>query len=131
LEASAVDLSTHRLETILEDGEFVLLRSGDPTETASRQPVLVVMPRSTYPRPQAIRMLAHEHALREELHPVWAVRSVALTTYEGRPALVLEDPGGDLLVQRVGAAMEIGEVLRVGAGLAAALAGPSTGAFSG
>ena len=66
-------------------------------------------------------MLEHEHALRAELHPVWAVRPVAFTTLEGRPALVLEDPGGEPIVQRAGKPMDVTDVLRVGAGAAAAL----------
>ena len=56
------------LDTILEDGEFVLCRSVDPRgPTVPGRSVLVVMPRSEHPRPQAVRMLEHEHALREEL----------------------------------------------------------------
>ena len=66
-------------------------------------------------------MLEHEHSLRDELDPAWALRPLALTTLEGRPALVLEDPGGELLLQRAGTPMEVADVLRVGAGLAAAL----------
>src|SRR5262249_21453555 len=59
--------------------------------------------------------------LRDELNPACAVRSVALTSLRGRAALVLEDPGGEPLIQRAGTPMNVGEVLRAGAGLAAAL----------
>ncbi len=122
MEASAVDLSADRLHTILEDGEFVLCRSRDARDTTlSSRSVLVLMPRSEHPRPQTVRMLEHEHSLRDELDPAWAIRSLALTTHDGRAALVLEDPGANLLVQRTGTSMNVGEVLRVGAGLAAAL----------
>jgi PAS domain S-box-containing protein len=121
MEASAVDLSSDRLETILEDGEFVVYRSNDPTDPTSLRSVLVVMPRSEHPRPQAVRMLEHEHALRDELDSAWAQRPVALTTFGGRPALVLEDPGGELMLQRAGTPMDVGGVLRVGAGVAATL----------
>jgi PAS domain S-box-containing protein len=115
-------LAADRLETILEDGEFVLCRGVDPGgPTVPARSVLVVMPRSEHPRPQAVRMLEHEHALREELDSAWAARSLALTTREGRVALVVEDPGGDLLASRAGTAMDIGRVVRVGAGLATAL----------
>ena len=111
-----------RLQTVLEDGEFVLCRSGDAADTTSpSRSVLVVMPRSEHPRPQTVRMLEHEHSLRDELDPAWAIRSLALTTHEGRAALVLEDPGGEPLGRRAGTPMDVGEVLRVGAGLAAAL----------
>jgi hypothetical protein len=99
MEASVADLHPERLHTILEDGEFVLYRQRDPTDTPSRS-LLVVIPRSEHPRPQAVRMLEHEHALQGDLDPAWALRPVALTTLEGRPALVLEDPGGELILQR-------------------------------
>jgi serine/threonine protein kinase len=122
METSAVILLPDRLETLLEDGEFVLCRSGVPSDTTSpSRSVLVVMPRSEHPRPQAIRRLEHEHSLRDELDPAWALRPVALTTLEGRLALVLEDPGGELLLQRAGTPMDVTDVLRVGAGVAAAL----------
>jgi hypothetical protein len=42
MEASAVDLSSDRLETILEDGEFVVYRGDDPTDPTSPRSVLVV-----------------------------------------------------------------------------------------
>jgi PAS domain S-box-containing protein len=121
MEASAVDLSSDRLETILEDGEFVVYRSDDPTDPTARRSVLVVMPRSAHPRPQAVRMLEHEYSLRGELDPAWALRPLALTTLEGRPALVLEDPGGKLILQRARTLIDVADVLRVGVGTAAAL----------
>jgi serine/threonine protein kinase len=122
METSAVTLLSHRLETLLEDGEFVLCRSGQPIDTTvPARSSLVVMPRSEHPRSQVVRMLEHEYSLRDTLDPVWAVRSVALTTHEGRAALVLEDPGGELLVQRAGTPMDLGDVLRTGAGVSAAL----------
>src|SRR6267142_231911 len=122
MDVSAADFSSERLQTLLQDGEFVLCRSSDPPDTRSaRRSVLVVMPRSEYPRPQTVRMLEHELALRDELNPAWAIRSLALTTHEGRAALILEDPGGEPLVQHTAMPMDVGAVLRVGAGLAAAL----------
>src|SRR5882724_1112967 len=113
---------TERLQTVLQDGEFILYRSSDPADTTSAwRSVLVVMPRSEYPRPRTVGMLEHEHALRDELNPAWAIRSLALTTREGRAALILEDPGGEPLVQHTATPMDVGAVLRVAAGLAAAL----------
>src|SRR6476660_9888265 len=120
MDAPAMGLCSDSLETVLVDGEFVLSRSPGAAHTTPPRSVLVVMPRSEHPRPQIVRMLEHEHALRDELNPAWAVRSLALTTHRGRAVLVLEDPGGEPLVRRVGAPMDAGEVLRVGAGLAAA-----------
>ena len=120
-EASALDLSPDHLETILADGEFVLYRSSDGVDATSSRSVLVVMPRSKHPSSHSVQMLEHEHSLRDELNPAWAIRSLALTTHGGRAALVLEDPGGEPLVRRTGTPMDIGEVLHVGIGLAAAL----------
>src|ERR1700752_2863798 len=121
MDAPAMGLCSDRLETVLVDGEFVLSRSPGAAHTTQTRSVLVVMPRSGHPRPQAVRMLEHEHSLRDELDPAWALRPVRLTTLEGRLSLVLGDPGGDLLVQRTGTPMDVGDVLRVGAGVAAAL----------
>jgi PAS domain S-box-containing protein len=120
VEASAVRLSSDRLETALEDGEFVVYRTRGRTGTVSPS-LLVMMLRSDHPRPSDVRMLEHEHSLRSELDPAWALQPAALTTLNGRPALVLGDPGGELLIHRVGTPMDVGDVLRVGAGLAAAL----------
>src|SRR6185503_16408916 len=120
-EASALDLSPDHLETILADGEFVLYRSRDRAGTSFSRSVLVVSPRSKHPSPHSAQMLEHEHSLRDELDPAWAARSLALTTHGGRAALVLEDPGGEPLVRRTGTPMDIGELLRIGIGLAAAL----------
>ena len=121
IEVSAAGLVPERLQTVLEDGEFVLCRTGDPDGTSASRSALVVMPRSEHPRSHAVRMLEHEHSLRDELDPLWAVRSLALTMHDRRHALVLEDSGGEPLVKRAGAPMDVSEVLRIGAGLAAAL----------
>jgi len=121
MEAPAVDLSSSPLEAVLDDGEFVLYRIARAANSTPARSALVVVPRSDHPRPQAIRMLENEHSLRDELDPAWAIRSLALTTREGRAALVLEDPGGEMLARRAGTPMEVGEALRVGAGLATAL----------
>jgi PAS domain S-box-containing protein len=122
MEASPVNLSPERFQTIVEDGEFVLCRQHDSTDALSpSRSLLVVIPRFERPRPQVVRMLEHEHSLRHELDPAWAIRPLALTTLDGRAVLVLEDPGGELLVRRVGTPMDVGEALRVAAGLATAL----------
>src|ERR1700752_1266963 len=121
IETSAAGLIPERLHTVLEDGEFVLCRTGDPGGASAARSVLVVMPRSEHPQSRTVQMLEHEHSLRDELNPACAVRSLALTTHRGRAALVLEDPGGEPLVRRAGSPMDVGELLRIGADLAAAL----------
>jgi hypothetical protein len=41
-----------------------------------------------------VAQLEHEYALKAELDADWAARPVALTHYNDRMTLVLEDPGG-------------------------------------
>src|SRR6267154_5782940 len=118
----AMDLSDYTLDTLHRHGEFVLSR-GRPRTGTSPHPssVLVLMVRSENPRPESVRMLEHEHALRAELDPAWAVPPVELTQHEGRTVLVLGDPGGEPLDQLVGTPMEMGQFLRVAIGLSAAV----------
>ena len=53
MEASSADFSPERLHMILDDGEFVLYRRRDATDTPSpSRSLLVVIPRSEHPRPQ-------------------------------------------------------------------------------
>jgi hypothetical protein len=65
--------------------------------------------------------MEHEYSLRAEMDPEWAVRPLALAEHQGRPALVLEDPGGEPLGRLVGTPVELQQFLRVAIGLSAAL----------
>jgi predicted ATPase len=65
--------------------------------------------------------MEHEYSLRAKLDPAWAVRPLALAEHQGRPALVLEDPGGEPLDRLVGTRMDLRQFLRVAIGLSAAL----------
>src|SRR6266849_3800530 len=117
-----MDLSDYTLDTLHRHGEFVLCRGRTRTATSPHPPcVLLLMLRSEHPRPESVRMLEHEHSLRAELDPAWAVPPVELTPHEGRTVLVLEDPGGRPLDQLVGTPMEMGQFLRVAIGLSAAV----------
>jgi len=86
---------------------------------------------SEHPRPDHVRMLERELALRPELDPAWAVRPIALAQHQGRAALILEDQQGEPLDRLLAtprlssalAAMELGLFLRLAVGLAAALSG--------
>ena len=117
METSGAGASTNHHAVLLEDGEFVLSRSIDDSSRGT----LVVMPRSEHPSAQAVHMLEHEYSLRETLDPAWAVRALELTRRDGRPAMLLEDPGADPLASRAPTPMDVGLVLRVGTGLAKAL----------
>ncbi|MET0412541.1 MAG: AAA family ATPase, partial [Polyangiaceae bacterium] len=66
--------------------------------------------------------LRREHELRAELEDTWAVRPLAFVDEQGRPALELSDPGGELLSERIGEPLEVGAFLRLAGALARALA---------
>jgi serine/threonine protein kinase len=65
--------------------------------------------------------LKHEYSLRSDLDSGWAVLPVALVHYEGRPALVLEDPGGEPLNALLCQRLELPRFLRLAIGVTAAL----------
>jgi PAS domain S-box-containing protein len=111
-------LSRHVLETIREDGDFVLSRSTLADETT---PVLVLATASEQPAPGIVARLEHEYSFRDELDSDWAVRPLALIHREGRPMLLLEDPGGEPLDRLLGQPMELSRFLRFAVGLALAL----------
>src|SRR5246127_2375977 len=117
-----MDLSDYTLDTLHRHGEFQLCRGRAQTDTNPFPPsVLVLMPRSEHSRPETVRMLEHEYALRTEVDPAWAVTPVEITQYEGRTVLILDDPGGEPLAQLVGTPMEMGQFLRLAIGLSAAV----------
>jgi PAS domain S-box-containing protein len=68
-----------------------------------------------------VERLEREYALKEELHAGWAARPVALTHYNDRMTLVLEDPGGTPLDRLLGRPLEISHFLRIAIPLAGAL----------
>ena len=113
-----IELSRHVLETLREDGEFVLYRSrwkGDlPAD-------LVLAPVLEHPSIGSLKRLEHEYSLRPELDSDWAARPLTLVRREGRPMLILEDPGGEPLDRLLGQPMELSRFLRFAVGLAAAL----------
>ena len=109
----------HPVETLWEDGEFVLSRGvwdGEPF------PLLAVRPSSAQPSPETLARLQRAHALREALDPAWAARPLRLEPHQSRPTLLIEDPGGEPLLRLMGRPLEIASFLRLAIGIAAALA---------
>ncbi|UVK38859.1 AAA family ATPase [Mesorhizobium sp. AR10] len=101
----------------LRRGEFTLYRgSGDGLD-----PILLVAPIGEHSARESVKRLEHEHELKAELNPDWAVRPVDLSRHEGRTALVLEDPGGEPLDQTLGQPMDVTQFLRIAIPLAAAV----------
>jgi len=68
-----------------------------------------------------VSALAHELALASELDPAWAVMPRGLRTYAGRTALLLADPGGELLEGHLGQPFGPAAFLRVALALAEVL----------
>jgi predicted ATPase/signal transduction histidine kinase/ActR/RegA family two-component response regulator len=119
-----LELAEGTLQPLGEDGEFALYRAqyrSSPSGTL--QPALVVAPLREHTAPRNLRRMENEYSLRAELNPDWAVRPLALAAHQGRPALVLEDPGGEPLGRLVGTPVELRQFLRVAIGLSAALGG--------
>src|SRR5258708_2287344 len=69
----------------------------------------------------SLQRLEQEFALKAELEADWAARPVALTRYNGRMALVLEDPGGASLDTLLGRPLDASHFLRIALPLAGAL----------
>ncbi|SIO47613.1 PAS domain S-box-containing protein [Bradyrhizobium erythrophlei] len=68
-----------------------------------------------------VERLEHEFALKAELDADWAARPVALTRYDDRMTLVLEDPGGVTLDRLLGRPLEFLQFLRIAIPLVGAL----------
>ena len=69
----------------------------------------------------SVGRLEHEYALKAELDADWAARPVALTRYNDRTTLVLEDPGGAPLDRLLGRPLDVSHFLRIAISLAGAL----------
>jgi PAS domain S-box-containing protein len=99
----------------LREGDIALYR-GSRTGLA---PILLVAAEET--SLGSLQRLEHEFALKAELEADWAARPVALSRYNGRMALVLEDPGGASLDTLLGRPLDASHFLRIALPLAGAL----------
>jgi len=122
VELSQVELSQYVLETLREDGEFVLSR-GEHSNQPGSPSVFLLVPASMQPALETLKKIEYEYSLRDELDSAWAVRSVALSEHGGQMTLVLEDPGGETLDRFLPGPMEMTRFLRFAVGTAAALSG--------
>jgi len=106
------------LHQIWEDADFILFREATPGGSGPR---LILAPTSERPSPATIRRLEYLHSLRERLDSAWFARPTSVVWQNGRPALVLEDPGGTVLEKRLGRPLEVRLALRLGIGMASGL----------
>jgi PAS domain S-box-containing protein len=107
-----------RVETLRQDGEFVLSRGVSARDS---NPVLVLSATAAQASPQHIERMKHEYDLRDQLDPSWAARPRALAGENGRTVLLLDDPGAELLSRCLAQPWEIEAFLRVSIGMLAAL----------
>src|SRR6202048_4479149 len=99
----------------LREGDIALYRGSG----SGLGPILVVAAEET--SLGWVERLEHEYALKAELDADWAAQPVALTHYNDRMTLVLEDPGGAPLDRLLGRPLEISHFLRIAIPLAGAL----------
>src|ERR1700722_19919877 len=109
-------------QVLWEDGERVICRGWRQRPDGHRLAVLAVAPAVEHPPPATLDRLAHEYGLKDELDGAWAVRPLELVRERDRTMLVLEDPGGELLVGQLGQPMAVERFLHLALGLVVAIA---------
>src|SRR5215510_4659464 len=118
-----MDLSQYRLETLHQDGEFILYRGLRQFNAETSPPsILALSPVMEHPAPATIKKIEHEFSLKDELDGTWAVRPIALTQEQNRSMLLFEEPEGEPLDRFLKQPLEMKQFLRCGIALAAALA---------
>jgi hypothetical protein len=86
-----VELSRYSLDIVREDAEFILYRAH--SKQIEPPSILLLTPSSTRPSPETLEKINHEYALSSELDNIWALLPLAISSYNDRRVLVLEDPG--------------------------------------
>jgi serine/threonine protein kinase len=115
-----IDHSEYSLETIRNDGEFILYRGRRQTD-ATPSSVFALTPASERPPLESLRRMENEYSLRTDLDSGWSVSPIALVPYKERTMLVLTDPGGEPLDRLLGRPMELTQFLPLSIGLTTAL----------
>src|SRR5215510_3173799 len=117
-----MDLSQYRLETLHQDGEFILYRGLRPTKDEKSPPsILALSPVMERPAPATIKKLEHEFSLKDELDPTWAICPISLTHEQSQTTLLLDDPDGEPLDRLLQRPTELKQFLRCGIAVAAAI----------
>jgi len=99
----------------LREGDISLYRGSG----SGLSPVLLVAAEQT--SLGCIERLEHEYELKSELDADWAARPIALTRYNDRLGLVLEDPGGAPLARLLGRPLKVTRFLHIAIPLVGAL----------
>src|SRR3569833_1374915 len=90
-----IDLSQYELEVLRQGEEFTLHRAR--SRAGDGQSVLALMTTSAHAAAQSVQRIQHEYSLADVLDPQWSARPLELTSYAGRPVLLLDDFGGEPL----------------------------------
>lgn len=88
---------------------------------SDERPVIIKVLTPQY-RPQHLARLKNEYEIGMTLNVPTVVRPIALENHQGKPALVMEDFGGEPLERMLGAPMEIGTFLRIAVQIVSAVA---------
>jgi hypothetical protein len=93
-----VELAEYAFQPLCKDEEFILYRGRHRSQKGAGPPsILFLAPVSTRPAPETLKKIEYEYSFRSELDATWAVRPLALSQYDERTVLVLENPGGEPL----------------------------------
>ncbi len=103
--------------TKIQDREFVVYRG--QSEVGSDR-ILLAVTASPLNDPAVLTRFEHTYALRDVLDGSFAVHPLRVLRYQGRAALITEDPGGDFLIDSIGK-LGLTEFLRVALGISKAL----------
>ncbi|MDC0676284.1 sensor histidine kinase [Sorangium atrum] len=106
-------------ETLHEGQTTRLLRA---VRSADGCPVILKVLDPRRSRPKDIERLKHEYAIGKALSHEAIVAPLALETYEGLPALVVEDFGGESLDRLLGAPMKVDRFLELAVRIVAGVA---------
>lgn len=109
------------LRVMWEDGDHVFCRGQFDGADGTPNNILVVLSAAEQPTSGSIDRLTHEYGLKDDLDDAWAARPVALTRYNDRIALVLEDPGGTPVDRLLGRPLDVSYFLRIAIPLVTAL----------
>src|SRR4029453_17704784 len=101
---SSLISSTEGLEKLREEGGLTLYRGATGADASSLLAVAVAVTGNVVDEGRG--RLEREFAQRDLLHEQWSARPVALVTEGQRVALLLTDPGGQLLSHRIHHAWE-------------------------
>ena len=115
----SVDGSIYRVTQTLLASERSILYRGVRRSDDARVLLKVLGPRHALP--PDVRRLEHERRVALELEGAGALRPLALDHFQGLPALVLEDPGGQPLSTLLEGPLEVGRFLRLAIAIAGAL----------